>query len=254
MGPEWEERIALQKKPRGIPVMNQRWRELLFAHYSTYPEEVEALLPRGVSVDTFNDSYGTEKAWIGIVPFRMEGVRPLMTPSMPGLSKFPELNLRTYVHIDGKYPAVYFFSLDAANPVACNLARRFFHLPYHHANITINRLGPRGFHYRSERRDGGAFFDCKYTVGDRLGPAEPGTLEYFLLERYLLLTHTKKHGLMLGRVHHRPYVRFAAEIDDWNENLSRAAGLHKGVISHAMYCPGVNVKVYGLKKVANMKR
>lgn len=247
MNPEWEDRMELRDKPGGIPVMKQRWRELLFAHYTVYPDDVEKLLPKGVSIDTFPDAYGTEKAWIGVVPFRMEGVHPILTPSMPGLSKFAELNLRTYVHINGKYPAVYFFSLDAANALACKIARSWFHLPYHEANIKIERTTARSFRYRSERRDAGAFFDCRYTVGERRGPAEPGSLEFFLLERYLLLSQNSKNELLLGRVHHKPYVYFDAKLDDWNENLSKAAGLTKSSIVHTMYCPGINVNVFPLK-------
>src|SRR5205085_1965911 len=105
------------------------------------PAAIQRLLPAGLTVDTFPDAQGEEKAWIGLVPFRMEGVRPRFLPPLPGLSAFPETNVRTYVHNEGKAAGVWFFSLDADQSIACWAARRFFGLPYFKAAMTVDEDG-----------------------------------------------------------------------------------------------------------------
>src|SRR5437764_14098290 len=110
--------------PTGPWIMTQTWHELLFAHWPIAPEKIRPLIPSVFTLDTFEG-----EAWVGVVPFRMSNVRPRWVPPMPGLSAFPELNVRTYVTIHG-IPGVYFFSLDAGNPIAVAAARTVFHLPY----------------------------------------------------------------------------------------------------------------------------
>ena len=92
--------------------MGQVWHDLFFAHWEVPLRKLRELVPRGLEIDTFEG-----RAWIGVVPFRMSGVRLRGTPALPGLSAFPELNVRTYVQAEGK-PGVWFFSLDAANRFA----------------------------------------------------------------------------------------------------------------------------------------
>ena len=113
--------------------MRMRWHDLLFAHWSFPKEDIAALLPQGLEVDAFDG-----KAWVAVVPFRMTDVAPRFVPAVPWLSAFPELNIRTYVSIDGK-PGVWFFSLDATNPIAVRVARLAFHLPYMDAEMSIEQ-------------------------------------------------------------------------------------------------------------------
>jgi len=104
-------------------IMTQTWHDLLFAHWPVDKERLRAKLPPGIALDLFDG-----QAWLGVVPFRMSNVAPRGLPALPWVSAFPELNVRTYVTRDGK-PGVYFFSLDAANPLAVQTARTLFHLP-----------------------------------------------------------------------------------------------------------------------------
>ena len=92
--------------------MRQSWHDLLFMHWRVPADVLRPLIPPGLEVDTFDGS-----AWIAVVPFRMSDVAPRFVPAVPGLSAFPELNVRTYVARDGK-PGVWFFSLDAGNRLA----------------------------------------------------------------------------------------------------------------------------------------
>ena len=119
--------------PKRSHVMRMGWHDLLFAHWSFEPEEISCLLPDNVTLDTYNG-----KAWVAIVPFRMTDVAPRGIPAVPGMSAFPELNIRTYVTLQGK-PGVWFFSLDATNPIAVRLARTAFFLPYMDARISIEK-------------------------------------------------------------------------------------------------------------------
>src|SRR4029434_453282 len=115
--------------PRGPWIMAQTWHDLLFAHWPIPPEIMRALVPPQLTLDLFDG-----QCWLGIVPFWMSGVRGRGLPAIPGLSRFPELNVRTYVTL-GKKPGVYFFSLDAANIPAVCAARTFYHLPYFYASM-----------------------------------------------------------------------------------------------------------------------
>src|SRR5438477_2611898 len=105
--------------------MEQTWNDLLFAHWPITPEVLRSLVPEALQLDKFDG-----RCWVGVSPFYMTGVRPRFAPPIPGVSAFPELNVRTYVSVDKK-SGVYFFSLDAASRLAVWTARATFHLPYY---------------------------------------------------------------------------------------------------------------------------
>ncbi|RYG31648.1 DUF2071 domain-containing protein [bacterium] len=225
--------------------MYQRWRSLLFLHFPCAPEEIAELLPPGLDVDTFPDETGTPKAWVGLVPFRMEGVRYRFLPAAPGLSAFPETNVRTYVHRNGQEPGVWFFSLDAANALACRIARRFFSLPYHEATMAV--VEENAHHrYESQRWLNGAGHKIEAVFGERLPDAEPGTLEFFLAERYLLYS-SRGGTLVTGRVFHTPYPLRRATFSG-SESLVQAANIQARPFVHVLASEGVDVMIYPLVK------
>jgi len=123
------DRLAPTARPPGRAAMKQRWSRLLFLHWPIPPEELRPLLPRGLALDTY-----AGQAWVGLVPFVVTGARPAFLPSMPGVSSFVEVNVRTYVHHGGRDPGVWFFSLDASSRVAVHVARTLYHLPYRFAS------------------------------------------------------------------------------------------------------------------------
>ena len=135
--------------PRSPWVMTQRWHDLLFAHWSVPARELRERIPPALELDLFEG-----RAWVGIVPFRMSGVRLRACPPLPGTSAFLELNVRTYVkHADR--PGVWFFSLDAESALAVRAARRGFHLPYFDAEMRLAEEAG-AIRYRSERTHSGA--------------------------------------------------------------------------------------------------
>ncbi len=202
-------------------IMTQTWHDLLFAHWPVDKVRLADCLPPSLELDLFEG-----EAWLGIVPFHMTNVAPRGVPSLPWVSAFPELNVRTYVRRGGR-PGVYFFSLDAGNPVAVATARALFHLPYFQASMTVEDEGGR-IHYRSRRAGSIAVpadLVVSYAPDGAVFHAVPGTLEYFLTERYCLYTvDAQAHALRLD-IHHPPWALQPAEARFQTNTMVDAAGL-----------------------------
>lgn len=198
-------------------IMVQVWHDLLFAHWPVAPEALRALVPAQLPLDTHGGL-----AWIGVVPFHMSGVRPRWLPPLPALSRFPEMNVRTYVVLDDK-PGVYFFSLDAANLPAVWAARAFYHLPYFHARMSASVSGDQ-VQYSSLRYHGDAQFRAQYGPTRPVELRKPGTLDHWLTERYCLYT------VFAGRVyraeiHHCPWPLQDAEARIETNTMAAASGI-----------------------------
>ncbi len=226
--------------------MRQRWAELLFLHWRVPADVLAARLPRELQLDTFEG-----EAYVGLVPFTMTGVRPTWAPAVPGLSDFHEVNVRTYVHHRGRDPGVWFFSLDAANPLAVLVARALWKLPYHHARMHLGRDGTR-VTYASRRLWPGpkpGLCRVDYDVRGTPAAATPGTLEHFLTERYILYARARGR-LYRGRVHHTPYPLQGAHVRTLDERLLAASGLvrpdHEPL---AHFARQVEVEVFALQPV-----
>lgn len=181
--------------------MAMEWDDLLFMHWTVDAALLRPHIPAGLELDTF-----AGEAWLGVVPFRMSGVRPRFLPGLPGLSAFPELNVRTYVKRGG-YPGVWFFSLDAANPVAVRGARRFFHLPYFDARMKVLREGSEIL-YTSHRIHQGAppaGYQARYSPAGPAYRAAEGSLDDWLTARYCLYAADDEGNLLRCAIHHRPW-------------------------------------------------
>jgi uncharacterized protein YqjF (DUF2071 family) len=220
--------------------MVQRWREVLFLHWPVDASELRALIPRPLELDTFEG-----QAWLGIVPFRMEGVRFRGLPAFPGTSAFPELNVRTYVKHQGK-SGVWFFSLDAASVLAVAAARAWFGLPYFYARMSSRRAGDE-VAYRSQRRPKGAHFEGRYRpVGDA-APADKGTLEHWLVERYCLFAK-KGQRILIGEIEHPPWPLQQATAEFDQDGLAPVRLPDIDPLRH--YSEGVDVAVWSPRPVA----
>jgi uncharacterized protein YqjF (DUF2071 family) len=202
-------------------IMRQTWRDLLFAHWPVSPDLLRAQIPAGLTLDRFE---GT--AWIGIVPFHMTGVTPRGVPALPWVSAFPELNVRTYVTANGK-PGVWFFSLDAARAAAVAAARIFFNLPYFTASMQVLVLKD-AVDYDSRRKgapDGRAKFSAQYAPAGALFQPAPGSIEYFLTERYCLYGVTRGRRLFRLDIHHPPWDLREADAVFRRNTMAEAAGI-----------------------------
>lgn len=207
--------------------MAQRWLELLFAHWPVPVDWLREQIPAGLDIDLFEG-----QAWLGVVPFRMAGVRPRFSPEWPWLSAFPELNLRTYVrHPKEGKPGVWFFSLDAGNPVAVQVARSAFHLPYYDARMSLKKTGPKNhpvFRYRSHRTHREAFpadLQAWYAPRGGVYTARKDSLEHWLTERYCLYTAHPSGDLIRAEIHHEPWPLQKAEAEFQLNTMTRSLGL-----------------------------
>jgi uncharacterized protein len=186
--------------PDGPWLMAQTWEHLLFAHWPVPTEALRPLIPEPLGVDTFDGS-----AWVGVTPFEVSGLRLRGTTPVPGLSRFPELNVRTYASLDGR-PGIWFFSLDAGSRAAVAAARRSYRLPYHRARMAIEREA-EDIRYRSERTslDGPpAALEIAYAPAGEASPPPAGTLEHWLTERYCLYT-VDRGQILRAEIHHPPW-------------------------------------------------
>lgn len=246
------DRITPTLEPDLPVVLHQNWHHLLFLHWEVPAAELQALLPPQLTLDTFEG-----KAYIGLVPFTLTGVRPVGLPALPWISEFHEINVRTYVHHGGSHPGVWFFSLDASSAIAVAAARATYKLPYFEARMEMTvssdaspvidfhttRVDPRGAqpanaHIRYQPQEG------------PIGAAAPGTLEHFLVERYILYSVDEHRRLHRARVHHQPYPVQRVDVAPPDETLVWAAGVKKPEsVAHRHYAREVNVKVYPLEKV-----
>jgi uncharacterized protein YqjF (DUF2071 family) len=209
-------------RPWPLPVRawtwRQSWCDLLFAHWAVAPAALARFVPPGLALQTFDGA-----AWIGVVPFRMEGVMRRPLPDLPGASAFPELNVRTYVEAGGK-PGVLFLSLDATNLLAVCAARALFALPYWWAHMRCARDG-EGFAYRHARRRSVAAFDARYAPTGPAQPAARGSFDHWLTERYCLYARGRRGALFRTEVHHAPWPLQAARADIERNTMTTPLGI-----------------------------
>jgi uncharacterized protein YqjF (DUF2071 family) len=211
----------VEHRPWALPeapwVMAQTWDDLLFAHYRLPAEAIARHVPQGLEIDQHD---GT--AWIGVTPFVITGFRLRGTPPLPGVSSFPELNVRTYVTAEDK-PGIWFFSLDTASRLAVEAARRWYKLPYFHAGISVSRRGAT-IDYTVERvGEAERRFEGRYRPAGETFNARGDSLEHFLTERYCLYA-IDRGKLHRADIHHPPWPLQAAE-GEIAENTMAPAGL-----------------------------
>lgn len=212
--------------------MHMRWASLLFAHWPVPAAKLRPLVPPTMTIDEHD---GT--AWVGLVPFGMAGVRPNGLPSVPWLSGFPEMNVRTYVRPSGvrgtveDRPGVFFFSLDCHQPIAVTMARTFFHLNYVHASMRMHTDADGTVHYasrRTDRRAASADFVGRYRPTGPYVEAARGSLDDFLTRRACLYVNDRRGRLMRGEIDHPPWELASAEWDVETETAVAAARIDHG--------------------------
>jgi uncharacterized protein len=194
------------RTPRAAWLMTQSSNDLLFAHWRVDASQMRRAVP-----DVFDLDLSDDEAWLGVVPFYMTNVGVRAVPALPWLSAFPELNVRTYVRVSDR-PGVYFFSPDAVRRLAVAAARALLNLPYYAAVMSVQRRNA-AVHYHSARRSGRAEFSAIYEPVSAPFAASPGSVEYFLTERYCLYHHDRRGRPYRLEIHHRP----------WSLHVARAA-------------------------------
>jgi uncharacterized protein YqjF (DUF2071 family) len=211
-------RLALRERPAERPLMHQSWGKLLFMHWRCDAERLRPLLPERLEIDTFDGS-----AWIAVVPFTMWDTRALFLPPVPGFRAMHELNVRTYVHFEG-VPGVWFFSLDCNSAAAVWGARTFYFLPYYNADIELKQEAQTIDYSLVRTEDPPAEFHAAWIIGESIPRSQPGSLEFFLTERYCL--YSERHGrLYRARIHHGPWPLRRAVLSSVNSTMIESLGL-----------------------------
>lgn len=232
--------------PLDHPVVgSQRWSDLLFLHWRVPAATVQATLPAGLFVDTFDGD-----AWVGIVPFAMQRVRPRFLPPLPWLSWFLELNVRTYVRDAQGVPGAWFHSLDCDQPVAVEIARTCFHLPYLHARMQATRTAS-AIDYTCQRRGvSGSPWRYTWQTASPGQPAAERTLEHFLVERYALYAADAERQLYRGHVSHTPYRVHVPALTRYDTGPATLAGFSlQGAPASVLAAEPVDVAIHSLRRL-----
>ena len=218
--------VDLQRKV-GKGLMRMIWHDLLFMHWRVDAGQLRRHLPDSLTLDTFEGD-----AWIGVVPFRMSDVSITGVPALPWLSKFPELNVRTYVVGPDGRSGVWFYSLDATNPIAVRGARWLYCLNYVDAKMGCRSDDPNDndawIRYHSSRTHRGqpaANLRVDYRPVGATFEAEPETLEDWLTSRYSLFSASKNGQLFRGDITHAPWQLRAAEAVTHENTMTDAIGV-----------------------------
>ncbi|MDE0938966.1 MAG: DUF2071 domain-containing protein [Pirellulales bacterium] len=237
--------MAKTAEKRSGWVGRQQWQQLLFAHWPASEANLREKIPPEFKIDTFEG-----KSWIGVVPFVMSAVRFRGLPPLPGVSNFLELNLRTYVTYRGN-PGVYFFSLDANQPIAVWAARLFFHLPYFRSRMRLE-FENHSIHYRSHRAHSGQTdtrFDCTYR-GQGAIETTAGDLTEWLTERYCFFTKAPSGAIYRGDIFHNKWPLQAAEAEFHVNAIASSAGIRVADVPPLLhYSENLDVKVWKMRRV-----
>jgi uncharacterized protein YqjF (DUF2071 family) len=238
------DRLAPTRRPNQRAQGHQRWHRLLFSHWEVSAALLRPFIPKRLELDAFEGRY-----YVGAVSFTMQHVRPFTwAPPVPTAREFGEINLRTYVHLDGGEPGVHFFSLDASSALVVWIARKFWGLPYFRAEIDI-RDQTENLHYRALRQRPRVEFTARGRVGSPLMAAAEESLEFFLCERYQFYAE-RRGRLYRARVHHTPYPLYSVHDASVDLSLLEAAGLPiDGARTPNLFSPGVNVEIFPLEAV-----
>lgn len=223
--------------------MHQTWGKLLFIHWRVDVNLLRPLIPDTLEVDTFDGS-----AWIAIAPFTMWDIRafPPFVPAIPGLSSAHELNVRTYVNYD-RVPGVWFFSLDCNSAAAVLGARTFFHLPYYRASIDLKQDAERIDYSLARIEKPAATFAASWKIGTPIPVSQPGSVEFFLTERYCLYSENGGN-LYRARIKHQPWPLQKAELGSFESTMIESHGLpspNGDPLLH--YCEELSVEVWSLE-------
>lgn len=231
--------------PKQPWVMRMTWSELMFAHWPIDPDAVALLLPKGVTLDTRDG-----KAWIGVVPFLMSNIAPRFCPPIPGLSRFLELNVRTYVTVDGK-PGVWFFSLDAESRIAVRVARATFNLPYMDAVMSLRNDESGQVRYQSRRSHRGepsADYDATYGAIGEFREADSGSLEHWLTARYCLYSVNRRGKLFRGEIDHPPWQLAPAAYRQQANTMGESHGFELKGYPHLLCAKPIQVRAWVVEK------
>ncbi|CDZ80423.1 hypothetical protein BN1013_00935 [Candidatus Rubidus massiliensis] len=240
-----EIRMAQRDKPNLTPLMFQSWRDMLFLHW-VFPEaEIKKFIPPNLSVDLYNG-----QAFVGLIPFNVADLKPNFLGNIFPSISFSELNMRTYVFDERGVPGIWFFSLDASDWLSVQAAKIGYHLPYYHSKFQICTDFSTDEVIYNCQRETLRPTSFTYSVKERIGEAKKGTLEFFLLERYVLFT-SYKDKCYEARVSHKPYIMHTVDLKSYDDNVFGWNNVNKpnDKPHHIIFSKGVDAEIYKLTEI-----
>jgi len=232
--------------PKRPWMMTQRWSDLLFLHWPVPKDAMRALVPRNIDLDLWHDT-----AYVSVTPLWISHLRLRGMPPLPWTSEFAEINVRTYVSVDGR-GGVYFFSLDAARMLAVIGARASFNLPYYHAQMSVRHSASGSIDYESRRNEGerAATFSATYAPVGPITHAERNTLDHWLTERYCLYAVDSRGGVHRAEIHHDPWPLQSARVVVRENTMTAAAGITlPDVAPRSSFARSLDVVVWNKERV-----
>jgi uncharacterized protein YqjF (DUF2071 family) len=223
------------------PDVRMSWTNLLFMHWPVDPALLRARLPAELELDLFD-----RRAWVAIVPFRMERCAFRGVPPLPGTRTFYECNVRTYARWRGA-PGVWFLSLDAQSLLPVLGGRWLWSLNYRHARFDVRHTDDEhDYALRLRAPWPSAHLRVRWRTGEALPPSAPGSIEHFFTERYWLFTR-RRGSIMAGRIEHEPWPLRHALVEDLHDGLLPQAGLTVKGEPMALASEGVDVLGWKLR-------
>lgn len=242
--PTLSSRLLAREYPKGAEaIMTQQWENMLFLHWEYDVHEIQKTLPKGLYVDLYKG-----KAFLGVTPFFMKKVKLKKIPFFPGLSNFLQINVRTYVYDEAGVPGIWFYSLDANNRMVVETAKNLFNMPYFYSEMESS-INPNGeIKYRCQRGNAGQIAEFCYRSADEKVQIEDQSLEFFLIERYILYVNGEEGKLSKGRIYNKPYEIHKAVLSKWNDSLLVQDGFIplKRDPEHVLFSSGVDVEIFPL--------
>ncbi len=231
--------------PKRKCTLYQNWKHLTFMHWRVDIEKLKPHIPEGLEIDLHDG-----EAYVGVIPFIMEKVRPRGLPWLPFISTFGEFNIRTYVTKNG-IPGVLFLTLDAQSAVTCFHAPRSYGLPYRYAKAKVKVVNDARYTWSSRRKAGGESLIGSTKSAGPIEQAKKGSIEYFLFERYSLYTW---HNSSLHRAytHHKPWQYCVAEVEVETNTLLESYDLGIDVPLKPEYIhmsSGVQVQTWNIQPI-----
>lgn len=207
--------------------------DMLFLSWPVPPASIAGRIPSGLSLERFEN-----QAWITLIPFQMEGLRARWLPPLAPFSRFAEVDCLTYVR-GAVGDGIWFFRIDAGTLLG-GVMGRLMGLPYHDSSVSLLTEG-EWRHFQSEGRPGGNGLRPELRLRYRPhGPereAPPGTLEHFVVERFVMYSRSGRGTLLQGRETRPPRRIQDCEVSLLRNTLTEAAGVPgPGEAPLAWYC------------------
>jgi uncharacterized protein YqjF (DUF2071 family) len=225
----------------GRTVFTQTWAELTFLHWAVDPGRLARHLPAGVRPDVLDGV-----SYVGLVPFRMQGIGAWGSPGIPYFGSFLETNVRLYSVDEQGRRGVVFVSLDASRLAPVLAARWGPGLPYLWSRMSYRRTADQ-VRYRCRRRwpgPRGATSDLRVRIGE---PIRATPLEHFLTARWGLHLAGAPGRTYYWPNSHERWPLHSASVERLDDELLAAAGfsdLAERAPDSVLFSPGVR-SVFG---------